>query len=64
MPLFLMRPTIENYEITNERKCWTHEIPTRKNLGPTKYSREKILNPRNTHEKEIGTHALLTKKNL
>ena len=37
MPLFLMPPTTENYEITHEIKFWTHEIPTRKNLGPMKY---------------------------
>ena len=41
--LFLMRSTTENYE-----------IPTRKNLGPTKYPRENILDPRNTHEKNFG----------
>ena len=46
MPLFLMRPTTENYEITNERKFWTHEIPSRKNFGPTKYPRENFR----THE--------------
>ena len=37
MPLFLMPPTTENYEITHKIKFWTHEIPTRKNLGPMKY---------------------------
>ena len=31
-----------------------YEIPTRKNLGPTKYPRENILDPRNTHEKNFG----------
>ena len=53
MPLFLIRPTTENDEITHERKFWTHEIPTRKNLGPAKYPRGKTLDPRNTHEKKI-----------
>ena len=43
MPLLLMRPTTENYEITppekildprntHEKKSWTHKIPTRKKL--------------------------------
>ena len=57
MPLFLTRPTNENHEITHGRKFWTHEkkfgtheIPTRKYFGPTKYAREKILDPRNTHD--------------
>ena len=53
MPLFLMQPTTENYEITHERKFWTHEIPTRKNLGPTKYPKEKIWDSPNTHGKKI-----------
>ena len=34
MPLFVMHPTTENYEIT-----------TRKYFGPTKYPRENILDP-------------------
>ena len=65
MPHFFMRPETENYEITYERKFWTREIPTRKNLGPTnthkknlgpaKYQRKKTLDPRNTHEKKIWT---------
>ena len=29
-----------------EQKFWTHEMPTRKNFGPTKYLREKISDPR------------------
>ena len=36
MPLFLMRPTAENYEIAH----------TREDFGPTKYPREKIWDPR------------------
>ena len=48
----------------HERKFWTHEIPTRKSLGPTKYPREKIWDPRNTHEKKFGTHKIPTRKNL
>ena len=53
---------------THEKKLWTHEIPTRKNLGPTKYPREKIWDPRdkmwdprNTHEKKFGTYEIPTK---
>ena len=52
MPLFLMQPTAESYEITHERKFWTHE----KSFEPTKYPREKILDPWNTHEKIASTH--------
>ena len=51
----------------------THEIPTRKSFGTTKYleeknvmptkqSRAKISDPRNTHEKKIWTHEIPTKK--
>ena len=54
MALFLIRPTTENYEITHTRKFWTHKTPMRKNLGPTKYPREKFL----THE--IPTRAQCT----
>ena len=66
MPLFLMRPTIEYYGILKilERKFWTHEIPTRKNLGPTKHSQEKTLDSRNTHGKKIETHDIPTRKNF
>ena len=53
MPLFLIRPTNENYEITHERKFWTHEIPT-----------EKIWNPRNTHEKISKSPKIQTLKNF
>ena len=53
-PLFPIRPTTENYEITHEKKFGTYEIPTRKNLGPMKYPREKILDPRNPYEKIFG----------
>ena len=43
MPLFLMRSTGENNKNTHKRNFWTYKIPTRKNLGSTKYPREKIL---------------------
>ena len=45
-------------------KSWTHEMPTRKNLRPTKYPREKVWDLGNTHEKKIGTHEIPTKKSL
>ena len=32
---------IPDPQSTHEKKNWTHEIPTRKNFEPTKYSREK-----------------------
>ena len=54
MPLFPLRPTVEIYEI----------LHTRGNFGPTKYPREKTLDPRNTHEKKFGTHEIPTRKNL
>ena len=62
MPLFLMRPTTENYEITHERKFWTHKIPTRKNLGPKKHPREKTLNTRKIHVKKFGIHEIPTRR--
>ena len=50
-----------NYEIIHEKKNWTHEIPTRRNFGPTKYPRENILDPQNTHEgKYVGMMVLDT----
>ena len=61
MPLFLMRPATETYKITHERKFWTHEIPTRKNFGPTKHPRKKIWDTRNIHERIFWTHEILTK---
>ena len=64
MLLFLMLSTTENNKITHEKKFGIHEILTRKNLGHTKYPREKIWDPRNTHEKKIGTHEIPTRKNL
>ena len=48
---------------------WTHEIPDRKTLGPTrrimnctKYPREKFLDPRDTNEKKFQTHEILMRK--
>ena len=42
---------IENHNIldprnAHEKKSWTHEIPTRKNLRPTKHPREKFSDQR------------------
>ena len=49
---------------THEKKFWIHKIPTRKNLGPSKYPPEKLLNPQNTHEQQCRTCEIPTKKNL
>ena len=62
MPLFLMRPTTENYEITHERKFWTHKIPMRKNLGPKKHPCEKNLNTPKIHVKKFGIHEIPTRR--
>ena len=48
----------------HEKKYWTHEIPTRKNFGPTKYASRKIVNPQHTHEKKFRIHETPTRKNL
>ena len=40
----------------HEKNVWTHENTYKKNFGPTKYPREKILDSRNTHEKNFWTH--------
>ena len=53
---FFMRQTSENYKIAHKTKFWTHKIPTRKNLGPTKYLQEKIVDPWSTHKKKFETH--------
>ena len=50
-----------NHEISHEKTYRTHEIPTRKYFGRTKYSREKIFDPRSTHEKKFRTHEISTK---
>ena len=44
---FLMQPTIEN--------LWIGKLTTnnkKKDIGPTKYPREKTLDSQNTHEKK------------
>ena len=35
---------------------------TRKNYRPTKYPRQKTLDPRNTHEKKFGSHEINKRK--
>ena len=39
-------------------------IPTRKCFEPTKYPREKHLDPQNTHGKKFWTHETPTRKNF
>ena len=53
-PLFLIRPTTENYKISHMRE----------DFGLTKYPREKVLDPQNTQEKKPWTHEIPTRKNL
>ena len=50
-----------NYNITHEKKNWTHEIPMRKILVPQNSQKKIILNLRNTQEKEIWTHEIQTR---
>ena len=40
------------------KKSWIHKIPTRKNIGPTKYQRDEISDPQNTHEKTFWTYEI------
>ena len=56
-----MQSATENNKITQKEKFGTHEIPTRKQLGATKYPRKKIWEPRNTHKKKFVTHEIPTK---
>ena len=39
-----------------QEKKWTHEIPVRKNFGPTNTHEKKSSDPRNTHDKKFRTH--------
>ena len=39
------------HEISTRTKLWTHDIPTGKNLGPTKYPREKFGPTKYSQEK-------------
>ena len=36
----------------------------RKNSEPTKYTREKMLHPRNTHNKKFQTYEIPTRKKI
>ena len=40
------REKILDPQNTHEKKYWTHEIPTTRNIGPTKYPRQEILDPK------------------
>ena len=42
----------------------TNEVPMRKNFGPTKYPREKILDTQITQEKKFWTYKIPTRKNF
>ena len=42
----------------------TTRLPTRKNFGSTKYSGEKIWDPRNTNKKIFWTDEIPTRENL
>ena len=46
------------------KKFWIHELPTKKDLGSTKYPQERNLDPRNTHEKKFLTHEIPTRRNF
>ena len=41
---------ISDLRSTHEKKFRSHKVPTKKNLGATKYPREKMLDPQNIHE--------------
>ena len=46
-----------NYpENTHKKKSWTHKIPTRRNIGPKKYPRQKIVYPQNTNQHKFWAH--------
>ena len=49
---------------THEKKFHTSKRPTRKNFGPAKYPREKILGPRTDHKRNFCTHEISTRKSF
>ena len=49
---------------THEKRFWTHQIPTRKNLRPTKRWQEKISGTRNNLKKKIETNEISAWKNF
>ena len=52
-----------NHEISHDKKNRTHETPTGKHFGPTKYIPEKILDLWHTLEKNISIHKITTRRN-
>ena len=48
----------------NLKKYWTHEIPTRKNVGPTKHPRKKLVLTKYPQGKKFWTYKLPTRKIL
>ena len=59
-PTNIQKKTLDSRN-THDKKFQTQKIPTRKNFGPTrkkfgptKYPREKKLDPRNTYEGTVG----------
>ena len=51
---YLLKTLTQNSPIMCFLLFFTKVYWKSKNLGPTKYPREKILDPRNTHEKNLG----------
>ena len=47
---YVVRDIFLCYFFSCGQQLKTTKLPTRKNFGPTKYPREKILDPQNTHE--------------
>ena len=58
-----LREKILDPRSTYEKKIRTHDVPTRKSYGPTKYPREKLRDQRSTHEKKFQSHEIPTRKN-
>ena len=48
----------------NNRNLWIMKSAMIKQIGPAKYPRETILDPRNTHEKNFWTYEIPTRKNV
>ena len=66
--IFIHLPTkdllkkIWTLQIPARKFFYTHKIPTKKNFGPTKYPRERFLDPRNTHEKKFRIYEIPKRK--
>ena len=52
------RTKILDSQNTDEEIFCSHEIPTRKNFGPTNYLRKNLLEPQNSHMKKFWTHEI------